>query len=338
MERMAPPRQSTLRGPVAIFVIVLVLTLTLGVLWNVFLVHDYTRIRELAQAAEEEGGGAFHWTFIAVGSALFLTILILVPILGARLFYEIRWSRVLSNFLASVSHELNSPLQSIKLQVQTLTRPGVSDGDRKRFLEFIEEDVERLGVLIGNVLRAAQIDQNQLVPAPEQLMLRDFLGTFVERTTSTFERQGGKSEIRLLPGPEVCLSADRVLLRQALENLVSNAVKYSPDESARIEIAVRLATDGALVLGVTDRGIGIPRQELENVFERFYRIEDEDPARSRKGTGLGLSIVRSIAEAHEWQVSLTSGGKGTGTTVEFRIPRFEAVEPADSWPSEGAPT
>ncbi|MBI4612810.1 MAG: HAMP domain-containing histidine kinase [Planctomycetes bacterium] len=340
-------RKRSLGGPVAIFVIVLALTVTLTVLWNVVLVHDYSRIRDLAQESEK-AGEAFHWTFIAVGSSLFVAILVLTSIFGARLFSEIRLSRLQDNFLASISHELNSPLQSIQLYVQTLLRPGVGEADRQRFLAIILEDVARLGSLIGNVLRAAQIDQRRLALVRERIALRDFLRAFVDRTAAAFARAGtgegaegedgaeaGKGErkgrktgrIALAPGPEVWVEADRLLLRQMLDNLVSNSVKYAKDAGVSIEVSLSGPRGNRMVLAVKDDGVGIPRSELRRVFERFYRVENTDPDRSRSGTGLGLAIVRSLAESHGWQVSASSAGPGTGTAIEFEIPEFELVGP-----------
>lgn len=323
---MSRVRTHNYGGPITIFVIILVLTLTLAVLWNVVLVGDYVRLRELAQR-EAETSGEFHWFYIAIGSAVFVAILVLTSLLGARLFSEISWARLQSNFLASVSHEMNSPLQSIQLNVQILCQHDLPADDRDRFMNMVDEDVERLGILIGNIVRAAQIDQRRLTPAADDLMLRDYLQTFVERMGTVYERHGSRHRISLRPGSETCIQADRVLLRQILDNLVTNSIKYSGAEGARMEIAIDLEPDGPARLRFRDEGIGIPRQELSRVFGRFYRIEDEDPKRSRKGTGLGLAIVRSIAESHGWEVSISSAGPGTGTTVEITIPDHEPVEP-----------
>lgn len=316
----------SLKGPIVIFVVVLVLTITLTVLWNVVLVKDYLRIADLVKT-ESERTGAFHTTFIAVGSTLFVAILVLVSILGAWMFSAITWSRRQQNFLASISHELNSPLQSIKLQTQTLSRHAhVSDQDQK-FLQMILEDVDRLAGLIANVLRAAQIDQNRMTVHAEAIAMRDFLQTYVERTQSMFDRTDPRRRIQLLPGEEFVVEADRALLRQLLENLVDNAVKYSPADRCEITLSLQIDNTGELQLAVADRGIGLPQGERRRIFDRFYRIEDDSPDRSRKGTGLGLSIVRSIAEAHGWAIFARSSGPGEGTTIRFEIPRFEhAIE------------
>ena len=168
----------SIRGPVTIFVIVLVLVITLTVLWNVVLVHDWNRIRELA-VTEAQRSGPFHTTFIALGSSLFGIIIVLLSMFGARTFSEILARRRQEGFLASVSHELNSPLQSLKLQAQTLMQPNLEATARERFLELMVEDVDRLSALIGNVLRAAQIDQGAVTPRREPLLLGDALSAVI---------------------------------------------------------------------------------------------------------------------------------------------------------------
>ncbi len=310
----------SIKGPVVIFVVVLVLTITLTVLWNVVLVHDYRRIEELAAS---DTSGPFHTTFIAVGSTLFLAIIVLVSIFAAQMFAEIRWGRRQQNFLASVSHELNSPLQSIKLQAQTLSRPGVSDTHRQKFLAALMEDVDRLSALIGNVLRAAQIDQQSMTCRTEAVPLRAFLVTYTERSQATFERAGLRRTIEVEPGNEFIVDIDRALLRQLLDNLVDNAVKYSPEDRCRIRLSLEEVAPGSLHLLVSDRGIGLPLGERRKIFDRFYRIEDDDPRRSRKGTGLGLAIVHSIAEAHGWTAFARSAGSDKGVTIGLQISNYE---------------
>ena len=317
-------RRHSLTWPVVVFVLVLVLTVTLTVLWNVVLVHDYLRIQQLAET-EAERSGPFHTTFIALGSSLFLVIIALVSIFGARMFAEIRWGRRQENFLASVSHELNSPLQSIKLQAQTLARQELPPDHRQRFLQALLEDVDRLTALIQNVLRAAQIDQRQLAVRLEKVALRDFLQTYVDRAASLFERGEDGRQITLCPGDDCCVEVDRLLLRQLLDNLVDNAVKYSPVGQCRIELSLEAALGRPAVLVVRDQGIGLPRDQRRRIFERFYRIQDEDPDRSRHGTGLGLSIVRSIAKTHGWEVRAVSDGPGQGTAVLVEIPVYESM-------------
>jgi signal transduction histidine kinase len=333
MELMSRAFPRSARVPAVLLAIVILFTITLTVLWNVVLVHDYIRIRDLARQ-ETEYGGAFHWTFIALGSSLFLAILVLLVVFASRLFAEIKWSRLTSGFVASVSHELNSPLSSIKLHAQTLVRPGIGDADRVRFASFVLADVERLSGLIANVLRAAQIDQHRLALSLREVKLRGWLEdyvrgartTMVDRFCAASERRAEIAAAAAADAAEagaladVVVRIDPVVFRQVLDNLVDNALKYSKDEGTRIVVRMGTVRDGRVAIEVEDDGIGMPPKELRRVFDRFYRIESDDPARSRKGTGLGLSIVKSIVEAHGGTVGARSEGPGRGSTIRIELP------------------
>ena len=313
---MTEPRYRHLstRGPITLFIIVLVLTVTLTVLWNVALVQDYQKLKELA--AQQE---AFHWTFIALGSALFLTIIILSSILGAQLIGHIRWRQRQSDFIASVSHELNSPLSAIKLFAQTLRSSDLTPGDRRNFVEKILFDVERLSRLIANILRAAELDRRgeELQIATHELELGAYLDEYVEDARALNEEHD--LEIELHHQGETWVQLDSMMFRQVLDNLIDNAVRYAGGDPPRITVSVaRGETD--VELRVTDRGIGVPATALPSLFERFYRVQRPFPSRSRKGTGIGLYIVRSIVQAHEGKVTATSPGSGRGTTIHVRLP------------------
>ncbi|MBI3724415.1 hypothetical protein HY251_10745, partial [bacterium] len=192
--------------PVAIFIIVLVIVVLLGLLWNVVLVNDYRQIRDLAEKAPA-GGAGFHWTLLGLGSFLFLSVVVLLSILASQLFSEIRWNERQQNFIASVSHELNSPLSSIKLYAQTL-RGDVTPEDRVRFLQVILADVDRLAHLISNIMRAAQEDS--LPVRPEPVPVAPYLEAYQAEIANQFARRGRGDEIVLAPvDPELHALIDR---------------------------------------------------------------------------------------------------------------------------------
>jgi signal transduction histidine kinase len=314
------------RVPATLFVIVLFLVIALTVLWNVVLSRDYLRIRELAARAAAEEGAAFHWTFLGVGSALFLAIIVLLSILGAQLFSEIRMNQRQSAFIATVTHELNSPLASIKLYAQTLRNPDLAADERARFLDTLLTDVERLRALIANVLRTAQVEAARLRLVRERVTLRDYLAGYVADVGPSLEKRARGSAIALAPGePGAVVELDRLAFRQVLDNLVDNSLKYAKGERVRIEVAVAPAAPSRLgeervALEVRDDGIGIPRAELKRIFDRFARIDNSDPARARQGTGLGLSISRSLVELHGGAIEAHSPGPGLGATIRIELP------------------
>jgi signal transduction histidine kinase len=302
---------------VALLSTVLVLVATLTVLWNVVLVHDYNRLKELA------GGAAFHTTFIALGSALLLAITVVATILGIRLISNLQWSQRQSNFLASVSHELNSPLSSIKLFAQTLQREGLSEAERARFTGKILVDTERLSRIVANIVRAAEVDHRgeALTVAPAEVDLMAYLRTYVD---DALVIHGGDLELTL-SGDEACVEIDPLMFRQVLDNLVDNAIRYRARTPARVEL--RVLRDGDLTeIQVSDEGIGVGPDRIERIFERFNRLEEGHPVKGRRGMGIGLSIVRSIVKSHGGTVGARSPGPGKGSTIWIRLPAVRRAE------------
>lgn len=297
-----------------LFVIVLVMVVTLTVLWNFFLVHDYQKLRQLA--AQET---TFHGAFVLMGSALFIAIIVLSSILAAQLFEQIRFSQKQSNFISSVSHELNSPLSAIKLFAQTLRKPDLSLADRLAFVETILFDVERLHRLIANILRAAEMDHRG---AELQVVVQNVeLGGYLRRYLAEAQAIYGASHLHLSldASGELPVRLDKLMFRQVLDNLLDNSVRYRGAGEPVADIAVdRL--DGRVEIRVRDRGVGVAAEELPFLFERFYRVKDVVPEGRRQGTGIGLFVVRSIVQAHGGTVGARSDGKGFGTTIWIRLP------------------
>jgi signal transduction histidine kinase len=305
----------SVRQHAILITMLLVLAVTLTVLWNFVLAHDYALLKELA------GAGSFHTWFIVLGTALFLAIIVLSTILGIQLIWSVRRSQRQSNFLASVSHELNSPLTSIKLFAQTLRQPSLSPENQVSFASKILVDTDRLSRIIANIVRAAEVDRvgEELSVAPGEVDLRAYLAEFVEDAKAV---HAGEIELTLT-GDEVCVEIDPLMFRQVLDNLIDNAVRYCKKRPAQVEL--RIVPFGASTeLQVIDQGIGIPDDMLENIFERFYRIEEGKPQpEGRRGMGIGLNIVRSIVRGHGGTVGARSRGPGEGAVIWIRIPTVE---------------
>jgi signal transduction histidine kinase len=318
-------RIRSVRGPLALFVVALSLVVALLVLWNVVLAVDYQRIRALAVREAAEGGGAFHGTFIALGSVLFIATIVLLAVLGAQLFAEIRYTERQSAFIATFTHELNSPLASIKLATQTLRRTaGLKREEQERFLDVILADAERLRAQILNVLRAAQADSpHGIEVALDPVDLRPYLEEYVASRKVALSGVEGGASLELLPGETAAVALDLHIFRQALDNLVDNALKYSKPGEVRVEIAVIPEGPGRVAIEVRDRGCGIEARDIPLIFERFGRVGASSEARRRPGTGLGLWIVQSIARAHGGAAEARSPGLGLGTTVRIALPALE---------------
>lgn len=312
-------RRLSLLRPVILFVVILVLICILTVLWHVRLVHDYQKLRALA--AQD----AFHWAFIALGSVLFLAIIILSSILGGQLISQIKWSRRQSNFIASVSHELNSPLSSIKLFAQTLRNPGLATADRLNFVEKILFDVERLQRLIANILRAAEVDNrgDELQIVVQRVELYEYLRAYIHDAGAL--KAGSGLRISLVGEPRLWIRLDPMMFRQVLDNLIDNAIRYRDQRPPQIEIRVERVGQFAQIQ-VSDRGRGASAEDLPKLFDRFHR--GTRPQGQRAGTGIGLFVVRLIVQAHGGKVRASSEGPGRGMSISIRLP----VELGDQTP------
>jgi two-component system sensor histidine kinase SenX3 len=231
---------------------------------------------------------------------------------------EIRRNEQHDSFINAVTHELKTPIASIRLHLQTLERRKLDDAQRQTFYRLMLEDSDRLMNTVEQVLKASRagarkgehigVDFAQLV---EQCVENARTSHHLQADSLRYESvlNGKGSQVRGDPGD----------LRTAVSNILDNAVKYSGN---RVDISVRLEehTQNGLVLRVQDRGVGIPPRELKTVFKRFYRVPNRALPQVR-GTGLGLFLVRAIAKRHGGRVSAQSAGQGKGTTVIFELPR-----------------
>ncbi|MBY0524051.1 MAG: cell wall metabolism sensor histidine kinase WalK [Gemmataceae bacterium] len=240
-----------------------------------------------------------------------------------------RLERLRQEFVANVSHELKTPLSVIKVCVETLLDGAVEDAEnRGAFLQQVDEQANRLHVLILDLLSLARIESGAELFQLEAVPLQPLVDSCVERHRARADSK--KQQLEALPSANGHTTdaptawADEEALSQIVDNLVDNALKYTP-EGGRIGVRYHVE-DGQVCLEVTDNGIGIPERDLPRVFERFYRV---DKARSREmgGTGLGLSIVKHLVQAMRGTVRAESR-VGEGTTFTVRLPSVPATTSA----------
>jgi two-component system phosphate regulon sensor histidine kinase PhoR len=230
-----------------------------------------------------------------------------------------RLERLRQDFVANVSHELKTPLSVITACVETLLAGGVDDVEnRGRFLERIQEQAHRLHALILDLLSLARIESGEQLWTFLSLGVAEVADVCVERHQA---RAGGKKQTLTLEPPAVAkdvqVYADEEALSEILDNLVDNALKYTPEGGT---IHLRWSSDDThVIIEVEDTGIGIPASDLPRIFERFYRV---DKARSRElgGTGLGLSIVKHLVQAMHGTIRASSV-LGKGSTFTIRLPK-----------------
>jgi two-component system phosphate regulon sensor histidine kinase PhoR len=221
------------------------------------------------------------------------------------------------DFVANVSHELKTPITSIKGFIETLLDGALENRDEaQRFLQIIAKQSDRLNAIIEDLLNLSKIEQSE--ESGDLPLESTRLRSLLEAAWHDCQATAVQRQVRVLLecGAEVEAKINPPLMEQALVNLLQNAIKYS-DQGG--EVQLRAAQDnGEMVISVSDRGCGIPSEHLSRIFERFYRV---DRARSRKlgGTGLGLSIVKHIVQAHHGSV-LVESKPGEGSTFSIRIP------------------
>ena len=241
---------------------------------------------------------------------------------------EIRRNEQHDSFINAVTHELKTPITSIRLYLQTLQRRDVEEAQRREFYEFMLQDTDRLQYTVEQVLKAGEAAQKkspqQRSPVEFNTLVRECMELARVRhhlqPADLDYRESSSSSVQ--NGNGACVPGDPEELRTAVSNLLDNAVKYSPD-GVHISVELDASDEQRVVLRVRDRGVGIPEQELKRIFKRFYRVAHRSLSQV-KGTGLGLFIVRSIARKHGGRVFAQSEGAGKGTTVTLELPRREA--------------
>jgi len=215
-------------------------------------------------------------------------------------------------FTANVSHELKTPLTSISGYAEIIQNGMVKTEDIPRFAGNIHREAARLISLVGDILRLSTLDEGIPDRDKSRLDLYELADEVVDRLGSSAQSH---NVTLTLSGEHAEVYGSDVILDEMIHNLVDNAIKYNkPDGSVRVEVRRR---GNQTELVVEDTGIGIPEEEQERVFERFYRV-DKSHSRDLGGTGLGLSIVKHAAASHRAQISLTSQvGQGTRISVLF---------------------
>jgi two-component system phosphate regulon sensor histidine kinase PhoR len=251
------------------------------------------------------------WPMIAGEGFVFITLLLFGAYRMRMAFNKERMvNRQQQNFLLSVTHELKSPLASIKLYLQTILKRDLDKEKQRSFLENSLQDIERLDDLVENMLLASKIENGSYSYPKSMFSLSDLVWSLTERLEATTQR---KREIRTDIQEHVELNGDRFAIGSMVNNLLENAVKYSPAGS-EIRVELHEASTG-IVLRISDQGEGIPDEEKRKIFEKFYRSGDEH-IRKTKGTGLGLFIVKEVADNHGAQVRVKNN-KPSGCIFEI---------------------
>jgi signal transduction histidine kinase len=216
-----------------------------------------------------------------------------------------------SNFMMAITHELKTPIAISKLNLETLQKHKLDEAKQQKLIAMALQETNRLNDLTNNILVSAQLEGGRYKRTEEELDLSALTNNCVDDFRRRFTEVTFNSAIQ----PELALTGDSLLLEIMINNLLENAVKYSPKQSA---IQVSLEKTGREArLTVSDQGIGIPEKERKLIFDKFYRIGNEE-TRTAKGTGLGLYLCRKIAADHDADIQVADNlPSGSNFTVTF---------------------
>jgi signal transduction histidine kinase len=295
------PRRS-IGFPLSLGIVLLVLVIALFVGWQILV--------------WERGLEELDWVFLVLGAVFFLAIIGGVVWLCLWLLREIGVNQRQRAFLDAVTHEMKTPLASLRLYLDTLES---RDPDRERRREFFSRmrlDVERLGTAVEQVLSAARVEDAARRAKLERVLLSELLPDCIAQIRASHRLP--EEAVRLELPERSSVRGDRAELGVIFRNLLENAVKYS---EAPVEVSVRVAAshEGRVDVEIADRGIGIPSRELRKIFRRFYRA-GRDVQRTASGLGLGLFIVRHLVRRQGGRVVAHSEGfrQGSRFTVTLR--------------------
>ena len=264
-----------------------------------------------------------NWREVALlvfGIIFFLLIIVGLVLNTTFLIREIRRNEQHDAFINAVTHELKTPLASIRLYLETLKTRDLDEAQRKNFYDVMLADSDRLLHTVEQVLRAGSVGQRKrqmnLTVVDVAEIVEDCLNVARTRYNLTAE---SLTYTKSLNGQSAEVAGDAYELRGAVSNLLDNAVKYS-DKKVQLSVELAALDQKNIAVSIADQGIGIPATQLKRIFKRFYRVPGRVMARF-KGTGLGLFIVRSVIEKHGGKVFAESPGPGHGSTFTIQLPR-----------------
>jgi signal transduction histidine kinase len=311
---MVAPTRRSISLPIILSSVATALALAMLVGWTLVIA------RYMQEVKTTFGGNVWLLVGGIVSLVTIITVLVMFTVFLVR---EIREVRRQTGFIDSVTHELKTPLASLRLAAETMARPELAPERREQLRMMMLEDVSRLVALVDGILEASRIlgggddardrSEVELLPLAEQI------------AQELRQRHRIAAEcIRIELDAQTVLSVDPTAMRTVLSNLIDNAIKYSGEGPPDIHVGGRPAGD-MFILEVVDRGIGIEKRELKRIFQRFYRVPIEQ-VRTQHGTGLGLFVVEALVQTMGGKIEAFSEGQGHGTTMRVRLPLDRETE------------
>jgi signal transduction histidine kinase len=263
--------------------------------------------------------------FAILGILLFAALMAGVVLNTIFLVREVRRNERQDSFLNAVTHELKTPIASIRLYLETLQRRATSEEQKQEFYKIMLSDSDRLLATVEQILKAGQLGQRHRQQNRTIINLESLVADCIAITLQRHDLPPGTITLEPVPGAvrlhTLAIAED---LRIAVINVLDNAVKYSP-EGVHIRCSLAIVNYTSIALSITDTGIGLDPSQFKRIFKRFYRVPGRTMSRI-KGTGLGLFLVRNIARQHGGDAIATSPGAGLGTTITITLPLASQAE------------
>lgn len=289
--------------------LLIVFTLALTTLWNIVLIYNSLKLKELAGTAEVRQ----QWVILGVGTFLFVVIITGITLFIVFMSRQIIINQMQKNFIDSVTHELKTPLTSLHLYVETLERHQLVHEKGQRFLKNMLQDIEYLDTLVSHVLEAARTDFRP----QDKPLHRVELDTVIAESMDLIQRRYQlEADCIRFQASHLELNTDPYALRLIVVNLLDNAVKYS-EGTPSVSIAIKSQAE-TFEITICDRGLGITPHEQKRIFQRFYRGTPRD---TTKGTGLGLFIVKETLKPLKGSIFVNSSGKNQGACFTLVWPQ-----------------
>ena len=262
-----------------------------------------------------------------LGILLFAALIAGVVLNTVFLIREVRRNERQDSFLNAVTHELKTPIASIRLYLETLQRRPVDERQRQEFYKIMLSDSDRLLATVEQVLKAGELGQRHRQQNRTVINLESLVADCIAITLQRHHLPEGSIILEPVPGAvrlhTLGIAED---LRTAVINVLDNAVKYSP-EGVNIRCSLAIVNYTSVALTITDTGVGLDPSQFKRIFKRFYRVPGRSLAKI-KGTGLGLFLVRNIARQHGGDATATSPGPGLGVTITITLPLASSAESA----------
>ncbi len=314
-ERELMIERKSLKWPITLAVVMLVCLVSLTVGWVLLNVAG----------AKDSSSSYVYWIILSIGTIMFACVVLGVVAYLLLSIQQINLNRRQSNFIDSVTHELKSPIASLKLYLQTLGRRNIGEEQRQDFYRSMLMDVDRLDQLINHLLDVARLDHQKSKSSNEETGAIRLDTLLIGLADLTRQRYGLAADAIKLELEPIQFQGRELDLNILFRNLIDNAAKYASDPP-EVSIVLEMAgKPGWLRVTISDNGPGIPRKMRRRVFGRFVRLGNE-LERTKTGTGLGLFLVRSVVRQLKGRITLDDRPKGKGTRFDVWLPNAERIE------------